>query len=119
MLLGVTLSATDPVAVVSLLNSLGAPKELGTMIEGESLLNDGTAYGFFLLILKLMRSYYASLEVPHLLCDEDPARHVAGCVERNPTPGETVGFFFLLIFVAGIVGSIIGSMFKMDYQHDI
>jgi sodium/hydrogen exchanger 10/11 len=47
MLLGVTLSATDPVAVVSLLNSLGAPKELGTMIEGESLLNDGTAYGFF------------------------------------------------------------------------
>ena len=110
MLLGVTLSATDPVAVVSLLNSLGAPKELGTMIEGESLLNDGTAYGFFLLILKLMRSYYASLEVPHLLCDEDPARHVAGCVERNPTPGETVGFFFLLIFVAGIVGSIIGSM---------
>ena len=81
MLLGVTLTATDPVAVVSLLTSLGAPKQLGTMIEGESLLNDGTAYGLFLLILRLMRSYYANLETPHLLCDKDPNFAVGGCVE--------------------------------------
>jgi len=46
---GAMVSATDPVAVVSLLHELGAPETLGTVIEGESLLNDGTAYVFFLL----------------------------------------------------------------------
>jgi hypothetical protein len=42
-LVGTILSATDPVAVVALLKDLGAEKALGTMIEGESLLNDGSA----------------------------------------------------------------------------
>ena len=41
------ISATDPVAVVSLLKDLGAPKAIGTLIEGESLLNDGTAVVIF------------------------------------------------------------------------
>jgi NhaP-type Na+/H+ or K+/H+ antiporter len=49
---GAVVSATDPVAVVSLLKELGASKKLGMLIEGESLLNDGTAIvlfmGFFL-----------------------------------------------------------------------
>ena len=42
-LLGTITSATDPVAVVALLKDLGAAKTLGTLIEGESLLNDGSA----------------------------------------------------------------------------
>ena len=42
-LIGIISSATDPVAVVALLKDLGAPKTLGTLIEGESLLNDGSA----------------------------------------------------------------------------
>jgi NhaP-type Na+/H+ or K+/H+ antiporter len=46
------LSATDPVAVVALLKELGAPVSLGTIIEGEALLNDGTAYVLFLLFLE-------------------------------------------------------------------
>jgi len=46
---GSIVSATDPVAVVALLHELGAPENLGTLIEGESLLNDGTAYVFFLV----------------------------------------------------------------------
>jgi NhaP-type Na+/H+ or K+/H+ antiporter len=37
------LSATDPVAVVALLKDLGASKKLSTIIEGESLMNDGYA----------------------------------------------------------------------------
>jgi NhaP-type Na+/H+ or K+/H+ antiporter/CRP-like cAMP-binding protein len=51
LLFGVVISATDPVAVVSLLKELGASKKLGTLIEGESLLNDGTAIVIFLVIL--------------------------------------------------------------------
>lgn len=40
-LLGGLLSATDPVAVVALLKDLGASQKLSTIIEGESLMNDG------------------------------------------------------------------------------
>eukprot|EP01065_Artemidia_motanka_P033196 TRINITY_DN4016_c0_g1_i1.p1 TRINITY_DN4016_c0_g1~~TRINITY_DN4016_c0_g1_i1.p1 ORF type:complete len:1566 (+),score=669.97 TRINITY_DN4016_c0_g1_i1:65-4699(+) len=47
LLFGVTLSATDPVAVVALLKELGASPQISTLIEGESLLNDGTAIVFF------------------------------------------------------------------------
>jgi CPA1 family monovalent cation:H+ antiporter len=45
------IAATDPIAVVALFKSLGAPKRLGTLIEGESLLNDGTAIVLFTIVL--------------------------------------------------------------------
>jgi len=51
LMFGSVASATDPVAVVSLLKGLGASKKLGTLIEGESLLNDGTAIVFFMVFL--------------------------------------------------------------------
>lgn len=44
---GALISATDPVAVVALLKEVGASKRLGTIIEGESLLNDGSAFVLF------------------------------------------------------------------------
>ena len=37
------IAATDPIAVVALVRTLGAPTRLGVLIESESLLNDGTA----------------------------------------------------------------------------
>jgi len=51
LLFGAVVSATDPVAVVSILKELGASKKLSTLIEGESLLNDGTAIVIFMVIL--------------------------------------------------------------------
>ena len=50
LLFGAVVSATDPVAVVSILKELGASKKLGTLIEGESLLNDGTAIVIFMVL---------------------------------------------------------------------
>ncbi|MEX1001110.1 MAG: sodium:proton antiporter [Crocinitomicaceae bacterium] len=50
LLFGTVVSATDPVAVVAILKELGASKKLGTLIEGESLLNDGTAIVIFMVI---------------------------------------------------------------------
>lgn len=50
LLFGTVISATDPVAVVAILKELGASKKLGTLIEGESLLNDGTAIVIFSVI---------------------------------------------------------------------
>ncbi|TAA40988.1 cation:proton antiporter [Corallincola spongiicola] len=55
LLFGALISATDPVAVVALLKELGAPKRLETLLEGESLLNDGTAIVIFLLFLGLLQ----------------------------------------------------------------
>ena len=40
---GALIAATDPVAVVALFRSIGAPQRLTVLVEGESLFNDGTA----------------------------------------------------------------------------
>jgi len=49
LLFGALICATDPVAVVALLKEKSSRKRLETLIEGESLLNDGTAIVFFSL----------------------------------------------------------------------
>ncbi|KAL8170531.1 hypothetical protein V2J09_022335 [Rumex salicifolius] len=54
LLLGGLLSATDPVAVVALLKELGASKKLNTIIEGESLMNDGTAIVIYQLFYQMV-----------------------------------------------------------------
>lgn len=43
--------STDPIAVVGLFKTLGAPKRLLILVEGESLLNDGTAVVLFTLVV--------------------------------------------------------------------
>lgn len=55
LLFGALISATDPVAVVSLLKEVGASRTLSTMIEGESLVNDGTAYVMFSIVLNIAK----------------------------------------------------------------
>jgi NhaP-type Na+/H+ or K+/H+ antiporter len=54
LMFGAVISATDPVAVVALLKDLGASKKLGTTIEGESLLNDGTAIVIFMVFFGVL-----------------------------------------------------------------
>lgn len=51
LVFGAIIAATDPVAVVALFRSLGVPRRLQVLLEGESLLNDGTAIVVFNLIL--------------------------------------------------------------------
>ncbi len=54
LLFGAVIAATDPIAVVALFKSVGAPRELSVLMEGESLLNDGTAIVVFTLILSVI-----------------------------------------------------------------
>ena len=51
LVFGALIAATDPVAVIALFRAVGAPKQLVVPVEGESLLNDGTAIVIFNLML--------------------------------------------------------------------
>ncbi|WP_100499599.1 cation:proton antiporter [Geodermatophilus chilensis] len=50
-LFGALISATDPVAVVAVFREVGVPRRLLTLVEGESLLNDGVAIVLFAVLL--------------------------------------------------------------------
>ena len=51
LLFGALISPTDPIAVLSILKSINAPKSLEMQIAGESLFNDGVAVVMFLILL--------------------------------------------------------------------
>ncbi|PID70200.1 hypothetical protein CSB37_03425 [bacterium DOLZORAL124_38_8] len=51
LLFGALISATDPVAVLAIFKEMRAPKKLSTIVDGESLLNDGTALIVFQFLL--------------------------------------------------------------------
>jgi len=51
LLLGAMLSATDPIAVVAIFRRLSVPKELATIVESESLLNDAVAVVVYRAVL--------------------------------------------------------------------
>jgi CPA1 family monovalent cation:H+ antiporter len=61
LLFGSLIAATDPVAVVALFRSLGVPHRLQLLLEGESLLNDGTAIVIFNLMLTVAITGYFNL----------------------------------------------------------
>lgn len=49
LMFGALISATDPVAVVALLKELGVSKRFSTLVDAESMLNDGTGIVLFML----------------------------------------------------------------------
>jgi CPA1 family monovalent cation:H+ antiporter len=57
---GALIAATDPIAVVAMFKSLGAPHRLSMLLESESLLNDGTAVVLFSLVLHLVSGGHVS-----------------------------------------------------------
>lgn len=85
---GALICATDPVAVVALLKELSSRKRLETLIEGESLFNDGTAIVFFTLFLSMVVS--------------------SGDTSLNPL---YISFeFFRVVFLGLLIGVVLGGI---------
>jgi len=93
LLIGSILAATDPVSVLALVRSLGAPKRLAVLLEGESLFNDGTAIVLFNIILgtTLLALAGGSIEVGGIL--------TAGIAD-----------FLVVVAVGAVVGFICGMV---------
>jgi CPA1 family monovalent cation:H+ antiporter len=53
LLFGALISPTDPIAVLGIMKSVGAPRRLEVQVAGESLFNDGLAVVVFLVLLQL------------------------------------------------------------------
>jgi len=86
LLLGAILSATDPVAVVAIFKRLAVPHELATIVEGESLLNDGIAG----ILYAVITSVIIASRVPAPL-------QIAADALYTSVGGAAVGFAIALV----------------------
>lgn len=68
-LLGCIVSPTDPIAATSILKKAGLSKNVSTVIEGESLFNDGTGVAVFVCIKNIV-SDTSDLSFPVLMAKE-------------------------------------------------
>jgi CPA1 family monovalent cation:H+ antiporter len=79
---GAMVAATDPAAVIATFRQLGTPRRLATLVEGESLFNDGTGLVVFAIAVR--------------------------AVQTTVTPTEAVASLILTVVVSVIVGAIAG-----------
>jgi NhaP-type Na+/H+ or K+/H+ antiporter len=101
LLFGAILSATDPVSVVAALDEIGAPSKLTVLIEGESLLNDGSAYVLFLIFKSMAAGTHGDEEVVKIwFVDAADRKHVYGMFM----------WFVQLAFGGPLVGWICGIL---------
>ena len=57
LLFGALISPTDPVSVLAIMKKVNAPERLRTILEAESLFNDGTGVVLFVVILTMIQNH--------------------------------------------------------------
>lgn len=88
LLFGAVISSTDPISVLAIFKQLGVPKRLSSIIEGESLLNDGISVVVYGIILSV-------------ILGESQFTLINGLKE-----------FLLVAFGGAIIGTILGLTFS-------
>ncbi len=91
LLLGAILSATDPVAVISIFKQLGVPERLTILVEGESLFNDATSLVLATLLIGILS---------------------AGTFSQGMLI-EGLGEFFVVFFGGAVVGAVLALVVGM------
>jgi len=61
MLFGALITPTDPVSVLALFRQANAPEDLRTLVEGESMFNDGTGVVLFTIFLEALLGTHVTL----------------------------------------------------------
>ncbi len=89
LLFGAIISATDPIAVLALFKTLGAPKRLSLVADGESMFNDATAVIAFRLISTFV---------------------IAQQAFQTQTVLQSVGNFFYVFFGSIALGTFLGYL---------
>jgi len=84
LLIGAIFSATDPVAVIAMLKEVGASNKIAVIIDGESLLNDGTAMVLYHVMANIVKT--GSLDIGE----------VVGMFVRLTLGAWALGFLFAL-----------------------
>ncbi len=87
LLLGAMVSPTDPVSVLAIFREQGVEKKLSSIVEGESLFNDGLVVVLYLLLMKGLENGWSEI-----------------------TPGEGVLTFLHMIGIGALVGLSLGSL---------
>eukprot|EP01063_Lacrimia_lanifica_P006950 TRINITY_DN14403_c0_g4_i1.p1 TRINITY_DN14403_c0_g4~~TRINITY_DN14403_c0_g4_i1.p1 ORF type:complete len:1499 (+),score=314.77 TRINITY_DN14403_c0_g4_i1:629-4498(+) len=106
LLFGTILSATDPVAVVALLKDLGASPLVSTLIEGESLFNDGAAIVFFNILVTAVQSESCT-EANWASCSDQCQCDYLCKLDK------TIGDFALELFRVSLGGVAVGVLVGM------
>jgi CPA1 family monovalent cation:H+ antiporter len=83
LLFGAIISATDPISVLAIFKDLRMDKRLSLIVEGESLLNDGTAAALFQILL-------------------------AGIIAGHVSVAKGIGQFLFAVVGGGVLGSVLG-----------
>lgn len=92
LLVGAIVSPTDPIAVIALLRQVGMPARLQTILEGESLFNDGVGAAAFQIVLgALLLSLGADGELGHLPAVAEIAK-VVWLLAGGPLLGFAIGY---------------------------
>lgn len=84
LMFGALISATDPVAVVALLQDLGTSKRFSTLVDGESLLNDGSGLVCFMM-------FY-------------------GVYEGHASISNPLMYFIQVVIISCIIGFLVGRL---------
>ena len=124
LMFGSVICATDPVAVVALLKELGGGKKLRTLIESESLLNDGTAIVVFMIFYSAISSQIAGSSNPEII---GSAINFIKVAFGGVAVGAAIGFLTLSLFktvfndslfeITAIIGSAYLTFFIAESFH--